>query len=72
MIDITIYTSSGVVQYTLKATTNNFKQDLIAGLEQGTVTVETLDGSSLIINPLNAAAIEIKDSTDDTPPGVLD
>jgi hypothetical protein len=66
--EVTIYTSGGVVSYVLRATTKDFKRDLIAALEQGTVTVETLDGSSLIINPLNAAAIEVKDS-EDTPPG---
>ena len=69
MTEITIYTAGGAVTYTLRDTTDDFKDKFTAALEQGTVTVETVVGSALIINPLNAAAIEIRSIDEDTPPG---
>ena len=71
MTEIIIYTTEGMVSYVLRATTNNYKHDLTAALENGTTTVETIDGSSLIINPLNAVAIEIREhKQEEDPPGV--
>lgn len=71
MTEIIIYTAGGIVSYVLRDTTKDYKRDLTAALENGTTTVETIDGSSLIINPLNAAAIEIRDhKQEEDPPGV--
>lgn len=71
MTKITIYTSGGAVDYILKDTTDNFKIELASAIESGSVRVETIEGSILFINPLNAVAIEIEDfEEDDTPPGV--
>lgn len=71
MTEVIIYTAGGMVSYVLRNTTKDFKRDLTAALENGTTTVETIDGSSLIINPLNTAAIEIKDYYQEKdPPGV--
>ena len=68
MTEVIIYTAEGMVSYVLRNTTKDFKKDLVAALESGTTTVETIDGSSLIINPINAAAIEVKEYKED-PPG---
>ena len=69
MTEVTIYTGGGAVSYVLRDTTNDFVTVLSEALEKGTVTVTTAEGSTLYINPLNAAAIEIKAIKDDTPPG---
>lgn len=61
-VEITIYTGQGAVSYTVKATCNKFREALLAGLEKGYVTVETIEGATLFINPMSAAAIEISDS----------
>lgn len=58
---LTIYTQSGAIDYQVKASTPNFKADLIEALTQGVVSVDTVDGSTLIINPLQATAIEISE-----------
>lgn len=68
MTEITIYTSSGAVTYILRNTRDDYITALVEGLEKGTVTATTAEGSTLYINPLNAAAIEIKAIEEDTPP----
>ena len=71
MTEIIIYTTEGMVSYVLRDTINNYNHYLTAALENGTTTVETIDGSSLIINPLNAVAIEIREhKQEEDPPGV--
>ena len=66
MVEIIIYTSQGAITYTVKKTVDNFLEVLTKALESGYVSVETVEGSSLVINPLNVAAIEIREiSTDD-------
>ena len=69
MTEITIYTTAGAVTYVVRDTCDNFKEKLTAALEQGTTTVETIEGSNLIVNPLNAAAIEVKEIEEANPPG---
>ena len=68
MVEITIYTSQGAITYTVHKTVDNFVEVLSAALEKGYVTLETTEGACLIINPINAAAIEIKELDD--PPGI--
>ena len=66
MVEIIIYTSQGAITYTVKKTVDNFVEVLTKARESGYVSVETVEGSSLVINPLNVAAIEIREiSTDD-------
>lgn len=60
---LTIYTQNGIIDYQVEATTPNFKDDLIAALTSGCVTVDTLDGGTLLINPMQAVAVEINDTT---------
>lgn len=65
MVEIIIYTSQGAITYTVKKTVDNFVEVLTKALESGYVSVETVEGSSLIINPLNVAAIEIRELSDE-------
>lgn len=65
MVEIIIYTSQGAITYTVKKTVDNFVEVLTKALESGYVSVETVEGSSLIINPLNVAAIELRDLSHD-------
>jgi len=64
--EITIYTGQGAITYEIKATCDNFTEVLVAAIEKGIVSVETTDGSTLVINALQASAIEIR--TSDIPP----
>lgn len=65
-VEITIYTGQGAVSYTVKATCEKFKEAILAGFEKGFVTLETIEGSLLIINPMSAAAVEISDSEEES------
>ena len=65
MVEIIIYTSQGAITYTVKKTVDNFVEVLTKALESGYVSVETVEDSSLVINPLNVAAIEIRELSDD-------
>ena len=65
MVELTIYTAQGAITYTVKKTADDFANVLTQAIESGYVSVETAEGSVLIINPLNAAAIEIKELSDD-------
>ena len=70
MTEVTIYTAGGAVTYTLRDTTDDFADDLANAIAEGNVIkATTADGSLLVINPLNAAAIEIRSIDEDTPPG---
>lgn len=71
MTEITIYTAGGAVSYTLRDTTDDFITALAAALEKGEIAqATTAEGSTLFINPLSAAAIEIRSIDEDTPPGI--
>ena len=61
MVEVIIYTSHGEITYTLRKTVDDFAERLTKAIESGYVSVETVEGSTLVINPLNAVAIEIKD-----------
>ena len=64
MIEITIYTAQGAIVYTINKTSDNFIEVLTSALERGYVAVDTVEGSRLIINPLNVAATELKELSD--------
>ena len=61
MIELTIYTAQGVITYTIHKTSDDFTELLTSALEKGYVAVDTIEGSRLVINPLNAVVIEIKE-----------
>ena len=65
MLELTIYTAQGAIVYTINKTSENFIEVLTSALERGYVAVDTVEGSRLIINPLNVVAIEIKELSDE-------
>lgn len=65
MVELTIYTAQGAITYMVKKTSDDFTDILTKAIESGYVSMETVEGSTLIINPLNAAAIEIKELSDE-------
>ena len=65
MLELTIYTAQGAIVYTINKTSDNFIEVLTSALERGYVAVDTVEGSRLIITPLNVAAIEIKELSDE-------
>ena len=65
MLELTIYTAQGAIVYTINKTSENFIEVITSALERGYVAVDTVEGSRLIINPLNVAAIEIKELSDE-------
>ena len=64
--ELTIYTGQGAVTYYVKVASDKFIAAFLAAIESGIVTVETIEGATLIVNPLCAAAIEIHEV--DIPP----
>jgi len=57
--EVIIYTSSGALSFTVKAPTEDFQERLANALEEGTVLLDTVDGSKLILNAINVVAIEV-------------
>ncbi len=71
--ELTIYTPHAVLTFDVYATTTDFQERLAAALEEGTVVLDTTEGSRLVLNAINVVAIDIKEKTAagisvDTPP----
>lgn len=72
--EIVIYTSDAALSFNIVATVENFQERLASALEEGTVVLDTIDGTKLILNAINAVAIEVHDAKSayeipsDTPP----
>jgi hypothetical protein len=71
--EIVIYTTGGALTFDVVPTVDNFQEVLSNALEEGTVVVDTVEGSQLVLNAVNVVAIEIKDVcekeiAEDTPP----
>lgn len=67
---ITIYTQTGALSFDVVASGKDFDDRLAAALEQGSVVLDTVEGSRLILCALNVVAIEIQPAvtTLDIPP----
>lgn len=59
---VTIYTQNGALQFHLVSEQPNFDEALANAMEQGTAIVQTLEGTTLILNAINVVAIEIGDT----------
>ncbi len=57
--ELTIYTSSSALQFNVVVTCDNFQDTLADALENGTVVLDTVEGSRLILNAINVIAIEV-------------
>lgn len=68
--EVIIYTQSGALSFEVIASANDFEERLAAALEQGTVLLDTVDGSKLVLCAINVVAIEVRESesSSDTPP----
>lgn len=69
--EIIIYTSGGALSFEVIETVDNFRERLASFLEEGTVALDTVEGSQLIINSVNVVAVEIRNDEEsergDTP-----
>ena len=59
--EVVIYTQSGALSFEVLASTNDFEERLAAALEQGTVLLDTVDGSKLVLCAINVVAIEVRE-----------
>lgn len=75
--EVIIYTQSGALSFEVLASGNDFEERLAGALEQGTVLLDTVDGSKLVLCAINVVAIEVREVdaaaaaekiTSDTPP----
>lgn len=72
--EVVIYTESAALSFNIIATTDDFQERLASALEEGTVVLDTAEGSRLVLNAINVVAIEIQKSaatenlTANTPP----
>lgn len=72
--ELVIYTSNAVLSFNVVVTTNDFQERLANALEEGTVVLDTVEGSKLVLNAINVVAIEVCEesatdkNTSDTPP----
>ena len=57
--EVIIYTSSAVLSFNIEATTTDFQERLASALEEGTVILDTVEGTKLILNAINVVAIEV-------------
>lgn len=68
LYELTVYTASGAVVFTVKGTDEDFEERLSEALEEGAVLLDTAEGGRLLLNPVNTVAIEMRKAAD-TPPG---
>ena len=72
--EVIIYTQSGALSFEVIATAKDFEERLAAALEQGTVILDTTEGSKLVLCAINVVAIEVREaaasgeSESNTPP----
>lgn len=61
--EVIIYTSNAALSFNVEATADNFQERLASALEEGTVILDTVEGSKLILNAINVVAIEVHEPT---------
>lgn len=59
--ELTIYTQHAALSFDVYATTANFQERLASALEEGTVVLDTTEGSRLVLNAINVVAIDIQE-----------
>lgn len=57
--EVIIYTSNEALSFNVEATTEDFQDKLASALEEGTVILDTIEGTKLILNAINVVAIEV-------------
>lgn len=72
--ELIIYTANAALSFNVIATTSDFQERLASALEEGTVVLDTTEGSRLVLNAINVVAIEVhkaataEEMLSDTPP----
>ena len=71
--ELIIYTTNAALSFSVVATTDDFQERLASALEEGTVVLDTTEGSRLVLNAINVVAIEVhavstEEISSDTPP----
>ena len=61
--ELVIYTSNAALSFNVEATTTDFQERLANALEEGTVILDTIEGSKLVLNAINVVAIDIHEAT---------
>ena len=61
--EVIIYTSNAALSFNVEATTTDFQERLASALEEGTVILDTIEGSKLVLNAINVVAIDIHEAT---------
>ena len=64
--EVIIYTSNAALSFNVEATTTDFQERLASALEEGTVILDTVEGTKLILNAINVVAIEVHATADAT------
>lgn len=59
--EIVIYTTGGALTFDVVPTVDNFQEVLSESLEAGTVVLDTVEGSQLVLSAINVVAIEVKE-----------
>ena len=54
------------MSFNVEATTTDFQERLASALEEGTVILDTVEGTKLILNAINVVAIEVHAAADAT------
>lgn len=57
--EVIVYTSQAALSFNVEATVEGFQDKLAAALEEGTVILDTIEGTKLILNAINVVAIEV-------------
>ena len=63
VIEIVICTDSAALSYFVEAVEEDFVEQIANALEEGTVVLDTVEGSKLILNAINVVAIELRKPT---------
>ncbi len=61
--ELIVYSNTAAIPYLVEVTIEDFQERLAKALEDGTVVLDTVEGSKLILNALNVVAIEIRKPT---------
>lgn len=59
--EVIIYTQSSALSFEVAASGADFGERLAEALEQGTVLLDTVDGSKLVLCAVNVVAIEVRE-----------
>jgi len=60
-VTVVIYTTGGVLEFDVRVTVPNFADTLADAIDDGSVVLDMVDGNKLIINPINAVVVGVRE-----------